>query len=254
MNKSLLTENNKIRNILLVVLGIVIIMAVVLGVVLFNGRDTNISEEDMQQGEDLAASLSPEETDHREVLQVSDEPAEPVDEKPEIASVPEGNFQVTMTTEWNYPDINTPAEDSYVENAKKAGLQIHACYMVGNNGETKETMKETLRLALELDTDTAQFYPLLPFPGTEAYFWAKENGYLRGSYTDYVKEDGTINCLLELSGISGEDLVRFCDEARKKYYMRPKYIIHRIVMGIKDPSDMKRSIKAFLNIRKYLFK
>ena len=122
MNKSLLTENNKIRNILLVVLGIVIIMAVVLGVVLFNGRDTNISEEDMQQGEDLAASLSPEETDHREVLQVSDEPAEPADEKPEIARVPEGNFQVTMTTEWNYPDINTPAEDSYVENAKNNTL------------------------------------------------------------------------------------------------------------------------------------
>ena len=143
---------------------------------------------------------------------------------------------------------------SYVENAKKAGLQIHACYMVGNKGETKETMQETLRLALELDTDTAQFYPLLPFPGTEAYFWAKENGYIRGGYTDYVKEDGTINCLLELPGLSGEELVQFCDEARKKYYMRPKYIMHRIIMGIKDPSDMKRSIKAFLNIRKYLFK
>ena len=143
---------------------------------------------------------------------------------------------------------------SYVENAKKAGLQVHACYMVGNKGETKETMQETLRLALELDTDTAQFYPLLPFPGTEAYFWAKENGYIRGGYTDYVKEDGTINCLLELPGLTGEELVRFCDEARKKYYMRPKYIMHRIIMGIKDPSDMRRSIKAFLNIRKYLFK
>lgn len=143
---------------------------------------------------------------------------------------------------------------NYVENAKKAGLQVHACYMVGNKGETKETMRETLRLALELDTDTAQFYPLLPFPGTEAYSWAKQNGYLRGGYTDYVKEDGTLNSLLELPGLTGEELVRFCDEARKKYYMRPKYILHRIVMGIKDPSDMKRSIKAFMNIRKYLFK
>lgn len=76
-------------------------------------------------------------------------------------------------------------------------------------------MKETLRLALELKTDTAQFYPLLPFPGTEAYYWAKSNGYIHGGYTDYVKEDGTINCLLELPGITGDEMVKFCDDARK---------------------------------------
>ena len=142
----------------------------------------------------------------------------------------------------------------YAADAKKAGLQIHACYMVGNRGETRETMKETLRLALELNTDTAQFYPLLPFPGTEAYTWAKENGYLRGGYSDYVKEDGTINCLLELPGITGEEMVRFCDDARKKYYMRPSYFLHRLVMGIKDPQDLKRSLKAFRRISKYLLR
>lgn len=142
----------------------------------------------------------------------------------------------------------------YVKNAKIARLQIHACYMVGNKGETKETMKETLRLALELKTDTAQFYPLLPFPGTEAYYWAKSNGYIHGGYTDYVKEDGTINCLLELPGITGEEMVKFCDDARRKYYLRPSYIWHRIVMGIKDPADLKRSLKAFKNIKKFLLK
>ncbi len=142
----------------------------------------------------------------------------------------------------------------YIKNAKKAHLQVHACYMVGNKGETKETMQETLRLALELNTDTAQFYPLLPFPGTEAYYWAKENGYIHGGYSDYVKEDGTINCLLDLPGITGEEMVQFCDEARKRYYWRPKYIAHRLWMGVKDPADFKRSVKAFMNIKKYLFK
>ena len=143
---------------------------------------------------------------------------------------------------------------AYAANAKKAGLQIHACYMVGNKGETKETMQETLNLALTLNTDTAQFYPLLPFPGTEAYFWAKENGYIHGEYTDYVKEDGTINCLLNLPGITGEELVEFCDDARKTYYWRLSYILHRLWMGMRDPADMKRSIKAFGNFKKYLFK
>lgn len=143
---------------------------------------------------------------------------------------------------------------NYVKNAKKAGLMVHACYMVGNQGETKETMQQTLRLALELNTDTAQFYPLLPFPGTEAYAWANSNGYIHGTYTDYIKEDGTINCLLELPGLTGEEMVKFCDDARKKYYWRPRYIAHRLWMGVRNPEDLKRSIKAFGNFKKYLFK
>lgn len=142
---------------------------------------------------------------------------------------------------------------TYIKNAKKAKLMVHACYMVGNNGETKESMQDTLRLALELNTDTAQFYPLLPFPGTEAYQWAKENGYINGSYEDYVKEDGTINSLLNLPELSSEEMVRFCDDARRKYYLRPGYILHRIWMGLRDPQDFKRALKAFVRIKKYLF-
>lgn len=142
----------------------------------------------------------------------------------------------------------------YISDARKAKLAVHACYMVGNKGETRETMNETLKLALKLNTDTAQFYPLLPFPGTEAYQWAKSNGYIRGTYSDYVKEDGTINSLLELPGLSSEEMVKFCDYARKKYYMRPRYILHRIWVGLHDWQDLKRSLKAFNKIKKFLLK
>jgi radical SAM superfamily enzyme YgiQ (UPF0313 family) len=142
----------------------------------------------------------------------------------------------------------------YVADAKKANLAIHACYMVGNKGETKETMQQTLDLALELNTDTAQFYPLLPFPGTEEYRWYKEAGYIHGDYDDYVKEDGTINSLVELPSISSEEMVKFCDDARRQYYMRPSYIAHRLRVGLTDPEDLKRSIKAFGNIKGFLLK
>ena len=144
--------------------------------------------------------------------------------------------------------------DKYMEDAKRAKIKVHACYMVGNKGETKETMQQTLDLAMRLNADTSQFYPLLPFPGTEAYDWAKENGYLRGTYSDYVKEDGTINSLLELPEITSDEMVQFCDDARKKYYWRPSYIAHRLRVGLTDPEDLKRSIKAFGRIKEFLFK
>lgn len=144
--------------------------------------------------------------------------------------------------------------DAYVANAKKAGLMIHACYMVGNQGETKETMETTLAAAMRFKTDTAQFFPLIPYPGTEAYEWAKSNGYITGKYEDYLQEDGTLNCVLNTPELSAQELVDFCAYARKKYYMRPWYIAHRLWKGLRDPEDLKRSLKAFWRLKDSLLK
>lgn len=144
--------------------------------------------------------------------------------------------------------------NDYVANAKKVGLLIHACYMVGNEGETKETMEETLKLALKLNTDTAQFFPLIPYPGTEAYLWAKSNGYIKTDYAEYCLPDGTHNTVLSTPELSAEEMVAFCNMARKKYYLRFSYIMHRLKVGLTDPSDLKRSVKAFGKLKHYLFK
>ena len=80
-------------------------------------------KENAQQGESLAASVydTEKEDTHegREVLSDKENGADHADspeEKP-AEKISNGNFQVTMSTEWNYPDTNTPAEDSYVENS-----------------------------------------------------------------------------------------------------------------------------------------
>ncbi len=77
-------------------------------------------KDSLQQDENPAASLYDEKTGgaDREVLTTDDKDAENApDPEPVLEKVSQGNFQVTMSTEWNYPDINTPAEDSYVENS-----------------------------------------------------------------------------------------------------------------------------------------
>ena len=106
----------------------------------------------------------------------------------------------------------------YMKNARKAGLLVHGCFMVGNKGETKETMQKTLEFAIKLNPDSAQFFPLIPYPGTEAFKWAKENGYIKTfDYSKWLKEDGNHECVLNLPEISSEELVEFCDYARRKF-------------------------------------
>jgi anaerobic magnesium-protoporphyrin IX monomethyl ester cyclase len=144
--------------------------------------------------------------------------------------------------------------ERYMSNAKKAGLMVHACYMVGNNGETRETMETTLKAALRFKTDTAQFFPLIPYPGTEAYEWARNNGYINGKYDEYCQGDGTLNCIINTPNLSAQELVDFCAYARKKYYLRLWYIAHRLFRGLSDFEDLKRSLKAFGRLRQSIFK
>ena len=52
---------------------------------------------------------------------------------------------------------------------------VHSCFMVGNPRDTRDTLQESLDLALKLNDDTMQFFPLIVYPGTPDYEWAKEN-------------------------------------------------------------------------------
>ena len=143
----------------------------------------------------------------------------------------------------------------YVKNANKAGLLIHGCFMVGNPGETKETMEETFRLALRLNTDTAQFFPLMVYPGTDAYAWAERNHYLvTKDWSEWITTDGLHSCVISLPEVSDKELVAFCDEARRKYYLRPAYILSKLRQFVFNPGERKRLIKAGTRFIRFLAK
>lgn len=142
----------------------------------------------------------------------------------------------------------------FVENAKKAGVLIHGCFMAGNPGETKQTLAETLKFAKDLNCDTMQFYPLLAYPGTEAYQWAKENNYLATQdFSKWATEGGGYSCLLNFPHLSAEEIADFCQRANKEYYLRLSYILMKIKQAILHPSESKRTIRGALTFFKNTF-
>jgi len=127
--------------------------------------------------------------------------------------------------------------------------------MVGNPGETRETMMETLNFAKSLRMDTAQFFPLMLYPGTEAYDWAKDNNYIKAnSYDEWIKPNGVHSTVLETPELTSQEMVEFCNYARRKYYLRPSYMLMKAGECLTDWGDFKRTLKAFMTFRKYLFK
>jgi radical SAM superfamily enzyme YgiQ (UPF0313 family) len=139
--------------------------------------------------------------------------------------------------------------------ARKAGILIHGCFLVGNPEKTKETLKKTLQFAKELNPDTAQFFPIIVYPGTEAYEWAKRNGYLTTENNEkWLTESGLHNCIVSRPGLSSSELVDFCDQARREFYLRPKYILSKGIQGLRDPYEFRRLLKGAAIISKHIFR
>jgi radical SAM superfamily enzyme YgiQ (UPF0313 family) len=143
----------------------------------------------------------------------------------------------------------------FIEDARKVGILIHGCFMAGLPGETKDTLKETLKLAKRLKPDTAQFYPVMVYPGTEAYDWYKDRKLIAtDDFSRWLTPKGLHNTVIRTEELSSEELVRFCDEARKAFYLRPTYLLYKATQSVKDPQEMKRNLKSARTFLKYLLK
>jgi len=144
---------------------------------------------------------------------------------------------------------------AFRKNARKAGILVHGCFMVGNKGETPETMEKTLNLAKQLNPDTAQFYPIMVYPGTEAYDYFDSKGWVTTkNYRNWITEDGLHSSVVSNPDLTYEQLVAFCDRARREFYLRPRYIGQKIVQIFTHPNEAKRLFKGFRTFYKYLFR
>ncbi|MEK6820997.1 MAG: radical SAM protein, partial [archaeon] len=146
--------------------------------------------------------------------------------------------------------------EQFFHDTKEAGVLVHACFMMGNRGETAETIQKTVEFAKKVNPDTAQFFPIMVYPGTEAYEWAKTNEFLTiksENWENWLLEDGTHNTIVSTDKLSAEQLVKACDDARKSFYMRPHFIAAKIWEGVTTPREFPRLVKSARTFFKYLF-
>ncbi len=150
---------------------------------------------------------------------------------------------------------DTAKMEQFVADAKKAGILVHGCFMAGLPGDTEETMEETLRMAKRLTPDTAQFYPLMTYPGTTAYDRFVESGMITAkTYRDWLTEEGLHNCVVRTETLTPREIVEFCDRARKEFYLRPRYLAYKLKQVITRPEEIPRTLKAARTFFRYLFR
>ncbi len=154
-----------------------------------------------------------------------------------------GCYQIQYGVEsGNQEILNRAARNTTIEQikegfrlTKKAGLEVHGYFMVGLPGETKETIKDTIRLAKEISPDLVGFTLAVPFPGSEFYQWAKDNGYLK---IDDWNSFTFGSAIVETPDLSIEDMIAAQKRALRSYYLRPSQIIKQL-KKIRSFNDLK---------------
>ena len=106
--------------------------------------------------------------------------------------------------------------------AQAAGLEVGAYFMLGNVGETGEDMEETIRFALELDLDYAQFSIATPYPGTQLFRQVEAEGELLiDSWEDLATYGSSV---FQMGDLTPEFVGKKFRRAIRRFYFRPRYM------------------------------
>ena len=145
--------------------------------------------------------------------------------------------------------------ERFFKEVKHSGLMVHGCFMAGNRGETRQTMQSTLDLAKRLTPDTAQFFPLMVYPGTKAYEDALRDGHVVAkSYSEWLTPEGLHNTVVDRPDLPHKEIVEFCDRARREFYLRPGYIAYKLRQIVAHPRESRRLFKSLKTFLRYLWR
>lgn len=137
--------------------------------------------------------------------------------------------------------ITTDVARRFTRDCKSLGIAIHGCFIVGLPGETTETIEQTIRYACEIDPDTIQVSLPAPYPGTEFYRQAVENGWLIPS--SLVASDGTQTCPIRYDDLSSEEICRSRDRFYKRFYFRPRVMLRLSREMLRDADARRRRLR-----------
>jgi hopanoid biosynthesis associated radical SAM protein HpnJ len=138
----------------------------------------------------------------------------------------------------------------FTANCHKLGLTVHGDFIVGLPGETRETIRNTINFAKELDVETIQVSIAHAFPGTEFYDYAKKNNLVSIKMAD--DEGHQLPNVIYPGILEKGEMVEWVETFYGEYYFRPKAAWRIVRKSLFDNHERKRlykEAKDYLSLR-----
>jgi anaerobic magnesium-protoporphyrin IX monomethyl ester cyclase len=107
------------------------------------------------------------------------------------------------------------------KNLRASRIKSFAFFIFGYPGETPAALEKTTDYAIDLDPDFANFYPAVPYPGTELYEKAKRDGLLASE--DWTRMEYSYY-LLSGNGLDETVVMQAINRAKRRFFLRPAYV------------------------------
>jgi radical SAM superfamily enzyme YgiQ (UPF0313 family) len=111
------------------------------------------------------------------------------------------------------------------DNMRQAGIKSFAFFIYGYPGDTRGTMDRTSDYAIELDPDFANFYPAVPYPGTDLFEKCVREGLLTPQAADDWARMEYSYYLMEGKGLDAASVMAAINRAKRRFFLRPGYLI-----------------------------
>lgn len=145
-------------------------------------------------------------------------------------------------------DITIQKIEQAVKDCQKAKIKVSVNFMIGNPGDTRDTIEKTIELSKKLNPDYAFFSFTTPFPGTELREMAIKNNWLINPDLSAV---AYMELIMNATNLSTEELKKYMDKAYRSFYLRISYVLKRLRMFNKD--EIKTSLLGLNAVIKALF-
>jgi hopanoid biosynthesis associated radical SAM protein HpnJ len=139
----------------------------------------------------------------------------------------------------------------FMKECKKLGIVVHGTFILGLPGETMETVHETMEFAKAIDPHTIQVSLAAPYPGTELYEQAQQNGWLI-SEEQLLTDDGLQDFPMQYPGLGRREVFDAVDEFYRKFYFRPKPILRIMKEMARDREVCRRRLREGREFFQYL--
>jgi radical SAM superfamily enzyme YgiQ (UPF0313 family) len=117
-----------------------------------------------------------------------------------------------------------------MDRVRRAGIDIAGFFVLGFPGETRRTILDTIRFAVELPLIRANFFTYLPFPGSDTYRMLQEAGELEG--VDWNRFYFMTAAYVP-RGLTRKALKRLHRLAFARFFLRPR-ILWRQIRAVKS--------------------
>ena len=111
---------------------------------------------------------------------------------------------------------------SVVASIRNHGINVIGNYIFGLPDDTQDTMQETLDMAMEMNTEEANFYSCMAYPGSKLHKEA-DPVVLPETYSGYSQHSYTCKPL-PTKTLTPAQVLKFRDEAWMKYHTNPTFL------------------------------